>query len=103
MTARWFFGMKGFRKFSCNWNSPRANLLVVVFLSAISGVDSAQEKKSCVAGVYHTVGDFADDRLSHKINTAEKGDKFEFLFPADLRLTIRIIKPDTTLDFKPGS
>src|ERR1043166_1775454 len=74
-------------------------LISIIFLSCFS----AQENKPCIAGVYQTAEDLLANKLSHKINTAEKGDKFGFLFPADLKLTIRIVKPDTTLEFKPGS
>jgi hypothetical protein len=75
-------------------------ILSIFFIDSLSGQD---KKKPCIAGVYHTADDLQNNRLSHQINTMEKGDKFGFLFPADLRLTIRITKPDTTLEFKPGS
>lgn len=37
------------------------------------------------------------------INEKKEGYTFTFSFPADLTLTIKIKRPDTTLEFKPGS
>jgi hypothetical protein len=63
----------------------------------------AQKMDSCVAGVFMTKDDFIHDRVSHKIKTAEKGNKFDFNFPADLTLTLKISTPDSTFKFPPGS
>ena len=64
---------------------------------------NGQEEKPCVAGIYKTVQDFNKNRLSHKVNTAKEGTKFKFRFPADLKLTLQIVTPDTNLEFTPGS
>jgi hypothetical protein len=63
----------------------------------------AQKPKNCVAGVYKTKEDLVGNTISHRVNTADKGYSFGFLFPADLKLTIKVTTPDTTLEFKPGS
>jgi hypothetical protein len=64
---------------------------------------SGQQDKDCLAGVYKTRNDLIRNNISHKINTGKKGYKFGFLFPADLKLTVKIETPDTTLEFKPGT
>lgn len=63
----------------------------------------AQKTDSCFAGVYVTQEDFIHNRISNKINPAEKGYKFSFNFPADLTLTLKITTPDSTFKFPPGS
>ena len=62
-----------------------------------------QSKDSCYAGVYLTKADFVAKHLTHKINENIKGDKLKFTFPADLTFTIKIISPDSTIIFKPGT
>ena len=63
----------------------------------------AQKTDSCFAGVYVTEEDFIQNRISNKINPAEKGYKLSFNFPADLTLTLKITTPDSTFKFSPGS
>src|SRR5215471_11025795 len=63
----------------------------------------SQEKDSCYAGVYLTQDDFVHNQLSSKINTGIKGNKVDFTIPSDMTLTVKIVTPDTTLKFEPGS
>jgi hypothetical protein len=63
----------------------------------------SQNKDNCISGVYVTQDDFAHNRLSHQINTGEKGNKLEFAIPADMTLAVKLITPDTTLKFDPGT
>ena len=63
----------------------------------------SQNADSCLSGVYVTQDDFVHNRLSHQINTGEKGNKIDFTFPADLSLAVKITTPDTTLKFEPGT
>jgi hypothetical protein len=63
----------------------------------------AQQKEACYAGVFVTQQDFLNDRLSDKINTDEVGNKFTFDFPADMTLTLKITRRDSSLKFPPGS
>src|SRR5436309_6098387 len=63
----------------------------------------SQKKDSCYAGVYITQADFIHKVLSHKINKSAEGYKLDFSFPADLKLTLKIMMPDTTFTFKPGT
>jgi hypothetical protein len=63
----------------------------------------AQKTDSCFAGVFITQDDFINHRLSHKINTAVKDHKLGFTFPADFTLTLKIVTPDSTFKFAPGS
>jgi len=62
----------------------------------------AQEKDSCLAGVYITQDDFVNNRMSHKIDTKADGFKLDFSFPADL-LMLKIVKPEGTVKFAPGT
>lgn len=62
-----------------------------------------EKKDTCHAGVYITESDFLNYRLSHKIRENSKGYKFGLSAPADLKLEIRIEKPDTVLKYKAGS
>jgi hypothetical protein len=64
---------------------------------------NAQAAKNCDAGIYKTAEDLKNRRVTHKVHTGEKGYDFGFLFPADMKLTIKIVRPDTTLEFKPGT
>src|SRR5689334_17510333 len=75
-------------------------LALFTFLCSIT---NAQEKKSCVAGIYETSEDLLKDKISHQIVTGENDNKLSFEFPADLKLAIKIVKPETTLVFKPGT
>jgi outer membrane pore protein E len=77
--------------------------LLFACIFCTGGVLNAQSEKPCTAGIYKTEQDFIHNRLSHKINTGDKGNKFRFLFPADLKLTIKMETPDSTMEFKPGS
>jgi hypothetical protein len=77
-------------------------LIAVCFLLT-GGTMKSQDETGCVAGIYKTKEDLINDRISHKINTGKKGYKFGFVFPADLKLTIKHVSPDTTLEFPPGS
>jgi hypothetical protein len=76
------------------------SIFLFVFSSAVI---FSQKKDPCYAGVYLTEEDFVKNRLSHKIDKSAKGFDFGFPVPADLKLEIKITKPDTTLRFKPGS
>ncbi|AYB30329.1 hypothetical protein D4L85_06880 [Chryseolinea soli] len=63
----------------------------------------AQKTDPCIAGVFITQDDFINDHLSYKINTAAKDYKLGFTFPADFTLTLKIVTPDSTFKFAPGS
>ena len=63
----------------------------------------SQKTDSCFAGVFITQDDFINNHLSYKINTADKDYKLSFSFPADFTLTLKIMTPDTTLKFAPGT
>jgi hypothetical protein len=81
-------------------------MLVVLFFLAgwVNAQDLAtQEKDSCYAGAYITQDDFVHNRLSYKIKESEEGYKLDFTFPADMTLTLKIVTPDTTYKFRPGS
>jgi hypothetical protein len=78
-------------------------ILVSLYFSLISSLMMPQDDNSCVAGIYKTKADLVQDRISHKINTGDKGYSFGFLFPADLKLTIKLVTPDSTHEFPPGS
>jgi hypothetical protein len=75
--------------------------LVPVFL-LILPVHS-QQTDSCLAGVFINQSDFVNYDLSYKINTAAKDYKLSFTFPADFTLTLKIVTPDTTFKFPPGT
>jgi hypothetical protein len=75
--------------------------LVPIFLLALPVY--SQQTKSCIGGVYITQNDFVDNDLSYKINTAAKGYKLSFNFPADFTLTLKVVTPDTTYKFPPGT
>ena len=63
----------------------------------------SQKTDSCFAGVFITQDDFINNHLSYKINTAVKDYKLSFTFPADFTLTLKIMTPDTTFKFAPGT
>ena len=63
----------------------------------------SQKTDSCFAGVFITQDDFINNHLSYKINTAVKDHKLSFTFPADFTLTLKIMTPDTTFKFAPGT
>ena len=63
----------------------------------------SQKTDSCFAGVFITQDDFINNHLSYKINTAVKDYKLSFTFPADFTLTLKIMTPDTTFKFVPGT
>ena len=63
----------------------------------------SQKSDSCFAGVFITQDDFINNHLSYKINTAVKDHKLSFTFPADFTLTLKIVTPDTTFKFAPGT
>ena len=63
----------------------------------------SQKTDSCFAGVFITQDDFINNHLSYKINTADKDYKLSFSFPADFTLTLKIMTPDTTFKFTPGT
>ena len=75
--------------------------LVALFLFILPA--HSQKIDSCFAGVFITQDDFVSNRLSHKINTTVKGNKLGFTFPADFTLTLKIVTPDTTFKFVPGT
>ncbi len=75
--------------------------LVAFFLVVLPA--HSQKTDSCFAGVFITQDDFINNRLSYKINTADKDHKLSFTFPADFTLTLKITTPDTTFKFVPGS
>ncbi len=82
-----------FRRAACS--------LVALFLLTLPVY--SQKTDSCLAGVYITQDDFVNNNLSHKINTADKDHKLGFTFPADFTLTVKIVTPDSTLKFPPGT
>jgi hypothetical protein len=63
----------------------------------------AQNNDSCYTGVYLNKEDFLKNHLSYRINQANKHEKLLFTFPADLTLTLKIVKHDSVMKFKPGS
>ena len=63
----------------------------------------SQKTDSCFAGVFITQDDFINNHLSYEINTAVKDYKLSFNFPADFTLTLKIMTPDTTFKFAPGT
>ena len=63
----------------------------------------SQKTNSCSAGVFITQDDFINNKLSYRINTGVKDYKLSFTFPADFTLTLKIITPDTTFKFAPGT
>ena len=63
----------------------------------------SQKTDSCPAGVFITQDDFINNDLSYKINTGVKDYKLSFTFPADFTLTLKIMTPDTTFKFTPGT
>src|SRR5258705_5038624 len=69
----------------------------------ITHMTYSQQPDSCYAGLYVTQDDFIHNRLSYKINTGLKGNKLDFTIPADLSLTLKLITPDTTYKFTPGT
>jgi hypothetical protein len=77
-------------------------VLVFLLMLPVLTVHS-QQADSCLAGVFVTQNDFVNNNLSYKINTADKDHKLSFTFPADLTLTLKIVTPDTTFKFAPGS
>ena len=77
------------------------SVLVAFFLLILPA--HSQKIDSCFAGVFITQDDFISNRLSYEINTAVKDYKLRFTFPADFTLTLKIITPDTTFKFVPGS
>jgi hypothetical protein len=78
-----------------------ASGLVAVLLFTLSA--HSQKTDSCFAGVFITQDDFTNNHLSHKINTNDKDYKLTFTFPADLTLTLKIMTPDSTFKFAPGT
>ncbi len=78
-----------------------ANGLVAVLLLTLPA--HSQRKDSCVVGVFITQDDFINNHLAYKINTAVKDYKLSFTFPADFTLTLKIMTPDTTYKFAPGT
>jgi hypothetical protein len=86
-------------------NRPR-NLLSVgtcLMLMLFSAREiRAQERDSCLAGVFITQDDFINNRMSHQIDTKADGYKLDFSFPADLSMTLKVVTPDETIKFAPG-
>jgi len=78
-----------------------AACLVVALLLLIPA--HSQKKDSCFAGVFITQDDFVNNNLSYKINTDVKDNKVSFTFPADFTLTLKIVTPDATFRFVPGT
>jgi hypothetical protein len=78
-----------------------ASSLVPVFLWIVPV--HSQQTDSCIAGVFINQHDFVNNDLSYKINTADKDYKLSFTFPADFTLTLKIMTPDTTFKFPPGT
>jgi len=79
------------------------NIIHLIVFNAVAVGAFAQNTGSCYAGVYVNKNDFISNTLSYKINEYKKGDNFQFTFPADLTLTLKISKADSTVKFKPGS
>jgi hypothetical protein len=79
------------------------NILSLFLLISVSAENLLAEiKDSCRAGVYLTKDDLVQNHLSFDI-VKNKHYKMNFTFPADMSLTLKIIKPDTELVFKPGT
>jgi hypothetical protein len=77
------------------------NCLVGILLFILPA--HSQKAEPCFAGVFITQDDFISNHLSYKINTALKDYKLSFTFPADFTLTLKIVTPDSTLKFPPGT
>lgn len=75
--------------------------LVAVLLCTLPA--HSQKTDSCFAGVFVTQDDFINNHLSYRINTDVKDHKLSFTFPADFTLTLKIMTPDTTFKFVPGT
>ncbi len=78
-------------------------ITLAFLLMSLSLVAFAQKSDQGYAGVYMTKENFINNRLSYKINTADKGDKLKFIPIADWTLTIRIVTPDSVQTFKRGT
>jgi hypothetical protein len=85
--------------FPIKWLFVGSCVIAITFLPP--GIH-AQQKDSCLAGVFVTQDDFLQNRLSHQIDTKADGHKLDFSFPADLTLTLKIVTPDQTVKFAPG-
>ena len=78
-------------------------ILFILSLIFINKNIFSRTKDSCYAGVYLTQDDFLKNRLSYKINKNVKGYHFGFPAPADWKLEIKIVRPDSTIIFKQGT
>jgi hypothetical protein len=84
-----------------NFHKGLCSIVMLLGLHAYHNADAQTE--GCFAGVFLNADDFIHDKLSYKIFPGEKGYKFNFNFPADMTLTLKIVTPDTTLKFPAGS
>jgi len=82
-------------------NAAKKIILFLLLTSKL--IVFSQKKDSCYAGVYLTQEDFLANRLSFVINKDAKGYKFGFPIPADWKLEIKIVRPDTVIKFKEGT
>lgn len=82
-----------------NFTKQNCCKCVIIFSIALSQKSFAQTN-SCYVGVYLTYSDFVKNKLSFKVDIDRKGNSFGFLL---LTHTIKIVKPDTTIQFKIGS
>ena len=74
--------------------------LIPVLTTTNMRAQTKSKTDTCYAGVYLTYNDFLKKHLSHKVNIKAKGNRLDFVFASK---TIKIVTPDTTLRFKPGS
>jgi outer membrane pore protein E len=58
------------------------------------------QKDTCMAGVFLTYNDFLNNKLTNKIDTKIKGNKFGFIL---FKETIKVITPETKIKYAPGS
>lgn len=75
-------------------------LLSLVCFIAIVQMTVAQKKDTCMAGVFLTYNDFLNNKLTNKIDTKIKGNKFGFIL---FNETIKVITPKAKIKYVSGS
>lgn len=77
-------------------------ILTTALLSVSIITDSYSQTKTnqCYSGVYITYYDYLQNRVSYKINTKVKENRIGFVVATK---TIKIVTPDTTVKYRPGS
>ena len=57
------------------------------------------QKDTCMAGVFLTYNDFMNNKLTNKIDTKAKGNKFGFIL---FKETIKVITPEAKIKYATG-